>query len=722
MIDSRKARKNKKKVFSVESRGALDAESAVFHAKSRRTEKSQKVKYSGFLARHAIDVAPQHDQQSLKNLAKSRENQRKAENRQKIDSPLFHNQQALFSDPPISVNERFLYADALWKAKALRYYASKKFNKIKYLEGQKAAQNFLDSVVDLAQKPTIFGVGLGAECDEIVKRSGEISAMAREFFGRAGTANFRFVDKKGVRNREGELVGHTTKQGVFVSLSDSSLDALVAEGERILEMFCVVSPLKCYKTRANTRAEKADLIRKLSLSSFWIRRMRAYLERAREQLYRKASIISSSSDVYISKASSKIISMRNSRNLKALKKRFIKSSSGDVVSLFDAYESSVSCPVNRFAELLARVKGVEEVQRRTESVSCVFITMTAPSRFHSMNKGRNGLGAFSNKRFDDSLTPADAMSYFNKCLSRIRANLIKQGIESACFKVVEPHHDGCPHVHLGVYVEDRDRKKLIKIYESEAVKEDFEEIKKDISPRFTAKKVSCSLSSYLFKYFLKNIETKSELQKSVIDYESRGNCCDSAVSVSNWCSLWGIKQFSFIGCGASVGVYRQLARFDGSAEKKARDGVSDKEFTSLSSRFSGLVKSCKSGYFDDYLSSAGDNWLSVARVEKRVNVSAGTPSLESFVGDVFKTVKVVVGLFCDAFLVLTKTKAWRKMSSAEMATHTAKLEGLELLRSCRERQALDVCGSSRFITNNRNFLDPPPLFCSKNLFLTSGDL
>lgn len=71
----------------------------------------------------------------------------------------------------------------------------------------------------------------------------------------------------------------------------------------------------------------------------------------------------------------------------------------------------------------------------------VFLTLTAPSRFHSSLRAGGKNPAYS------GATPRDAQDWLCDKWAKARARLHRIGVGAYGFRIVEPHHDGCPHWH-----------------------------------------------------------------------------------------------------------------------------------------------------------------------------------------------------------------------------------------------------------------------------------
>ncbi|WP_426991921.1 replication endonuclease [Methylomonas sp. CM2] len=125
---------------------------------------------------------------------------------------------------------------------------------------------------------------------------------------------------------------------------------------------------------------------------------------------------------------------RGIRNEEYLKSTWQVSSVG-VSTLYDAWESSESNPVNRRSSLMTRINGMERAAKAL-GYSCLFLTFTAPSDHHPS----------SFKYF--AYTPRETLNLLNGQWNEFRTEYCKnRKIPMFGLSMIEPHKDGCPHLH-----------------------------------------------------------------------------------------------------------------------------------------------------------------------------------------------------------------------------------------------------------------------------------
>ena len=203
-------------------------------------------------------------------------------------------------------------------------------------------------------------------------------------------------------------------------------------------------------------------------------------------------------------------------NRKYLESKLAVNEENQEYTLAELSDLGVSNPAIRRLELITRCKGYEALAKELGH-EALFITFTAPSRFHRMTKisGESGkvIKVVPNSKFDGS-TPKDAQSYLCATWAKIQAKFHREGIRPYGFRVAEPHHDGTPHWHFLLFVEKDHSEEMISIFQRWALKDTpdekgatqhrvkVEKIKTGINPN-TGREYSAT--GYIIKYISKNI-------------------------------------------------------------------------------------------------------------------------------------------------------------------------------------------------------------------------
>ena len=238
------------------------------------------------------------------------------------------------------------------------------------------------------------------------------------------------------------------------------------------------------------------------------------------------------------------------------------------ITLEEAVKSSVSNHENRRHELMVRMRGFEDMAAELGYIG-LFVTWTAPSKFHSWKQAANGK-VVENKKYNGS-TPQQTQKYLSRLWSNCRSTLARNGIGIFGFRVVEPHHDGTPHWHMLVFVHPDQLSDAISHMQWYALTDDKAELVRtknqfknfcppftDITPRFDWKVMDPKeggATGYIAKYIAKNLDGHAVGD----DWEADTTAEEGAVAAGAWACWHGIRQFQQIG-GPSVSVWRELRR------------------------------------------------------------------------------------------------------------------------------------------------------------------
>ena len=354
---------------------------------------------------------------------------------------------------------------------------------------------------------------------------------------------------------------------------------------------------------------------RLQAPKFWRRQLRRIFARAAERYRREAGFVSRKTGLYASdEAVFRRLSQKR-RNLAMLQTMIAINELGQEFTLEALSEVSVSNPALRRAELMVRIRGFEEIARLKNHVG-EFFTITCPSRMHRMHHFGKPNEKFSGE------TPTQAQEYLNKVWARVCAELGRLKIKIYGFRVAEPHHDGTPHWHGLVFMEEQHRLTFRRVVAKHACRENREELglkylatakeadaeARRIQAKIRAKQGSAptlaairaglkteakfweskyfkfwkqspasarvdfeainwargSAAGYIAKYIAKNIDGKSQSGEGLgVDYESDAllSMAETAVRVDAWASHHGIRQFQQIG-GCPVTIWRELRRIN----------------------------------------------------------------------------------------------------------------------------------------------------------------
>lgn len=282
---------------------------------------------------------------------------------------------------------------------------------------------------------------------------------------------------------------------------------------------------------------------------WWRHRLHKTHARCVERFFREIGVVQRARQSYASDWS---VSQREDQRIRHVEffQRFdVVSDQGDILPLEDVVKSSQANPRNRRAELMTRLRGMEEIAEEIGSVP-IFATLTVPSRFHrTLSTGE------PNEKYDGS-TPIDAQHWLRKRWERTRAALHRRDVQIYGFRIAEPHHDGTPHWHLLVFTDSKSveivEETLLRYWLADEGDEPGAQKHRvrfvDIDPK------KGSATGYVAKYVSKAIDGNH------IDSDNAGNTgTEASKRVLASCATWGIRQFQQIG-GPPVSVWRELRR------------------------------------------------------------------------------------------------------------------------------------------------------------------
>jgi hypothetical protein len=289
---------------------------------------------------------------------------------------------------------------------------------------------------------------------------------------------------------------------------------------------------------------------RLTNKKWWRKQISTALPRIVDQTARKFGAVNKKREIYLSNAAFNLWQSRQFAAKKYLETTRAKNSQGQVFTLSELAGSSVTNPHIKRTELMVRMRGLEEYAQSIGYEKALFVTITAPSKYHSHNQ--RGI-QYANWNFT---SPRAVNDYLNGVWSRIRADLDRQEVGYFGVRVAEPHHDGCPHWHLLIFARRFDALEVCATIKEHALAVDGAE-RGASSRRCVIKWINPGRGSavgYIAKYLSKNIDGHG-IEKDLYDQNSK----NSALRIRAWASTWGIRQFQFFGL-ATIGPWRELRR------------------------------------------------------------------------------------------------------------------------------------------------------------------
>ncbi|PIJ41735.1 replication endonuclease [Tatumella sp. OPLPL6] len=335
--------------------------------------------------------------------------------------------------------------------------------------------------------------------------------------------------------------------------------------------------------------EVTPAILRMKTDRWWKTKLRRIASDWREHLHIALANVSKKHSPYASKTAISEWREQKRRTREFLKAMELQDDEGNRINLLDKYDGSVANPAIRRCELMARIRGFEDVCNQLGFIG-EFYTITAPAKYHATVKTGH-----RNRKWNGA-SPSETQSYLCSVWQRIRAKLHREELRIFGIRVAEPHHDGTPHWHMLMFMRPEDVERVRKIIRDYAYQEDAFELKSDKArkARFHAEAIDPekgSATGYVAKYISKNIDGYA--LDGELDDESGKELKETAPAVSAWAARWHIRQFQFVG-GAPVTVYRELRRM---ADKELARG--------LSVEFAAVHDAADDGQWADYVNAQG---------------------------------------------------------------------------------------------------------------------
>lgn len=438
----------------------------------------------------------------------------------------------------------------------------------------------------------------------------------------------------------------------------------------------LLSTYQISEPSANTQDSKAA---RLCCPDWWARQFTKQSERESEHFAIKSGFVCRGVSAYISVALLKHIEAKRKASIEAMERmEAVNTDTGETLEMVDVLKGSLANPKTREADLMVRSRGFTDYAADHGHVNLMY-TLTAPSKYHRFTSyKRNGKEYFRKNPKYQGFTPSETQKYLSGVWARFRAEAKRKGLNFYGIRTCEPHHDGTPHWHMGLFMNPDNKDQVTEIFRKHALKEDGDE-RGAAKRRFDVKELDPEkgdFAGYILKYILKNISGEGIGE----DYESGLDGLASCNRTRSWASLWGIRQFQQIG-GAPVGVWRELRRVS-----KCPDGLLDE-----------AMKAADSGDWMQYLILQGgadadrkDQPIRCYTVE-RVNTETGEPVLNKY-GESVETVKGVVELL-DSGKIETRVHEWIIQRKPDQAD-TPEQSGFEKLVSTASPIAFDLHGAA----------------------------
>ncbi|MGO3058789.1 MAG: replication endonuclease [Halomonas sp.] len=345
---------------------------------------------------------------------------------------------------------------------------------------------------------------------------------------------------------------------------------------------------------------KTQLAR-LSCSLWWRRKLRRQCGRTVEQVMREAHRVHKQAGIYCSDFTVERRRSQRLRNNALLETLEAINQEGQTYTLAELAELGLANPDHRRAELMLRIRDTE-VEARRLGHKGMFYTMTTPSKFHPVIANN----CVRNRKYQGA-TPREAQQYLQGLWAKVRAKLARDEIGVYGIRVVEPHHDGTPHWHLLLWMKPEHEPQVtatLREYAEEAHPEELFNRWGKTTARFDAKRIDYkkgTAAGYVAKYISKNINGEQFMDADKYDH----SMTDSAPRIEAWASVWGIRQFQFLGL-PSVTVWREVRRLTEKQDAMLKDWeAATRPHPCAARRFAQIRKAANAGQWDQFLRLMG---------------------------------------------------------------------------------------------------------------------
>ncbi|EHY2213129.1 replication endonuclease, partial [Salmonella enterica] len=441
------------------------------------------------------------------------------------------------------------------------------------------------------------------------------------------------------------------------------LGVLYSMAAGITEHFRAVPPEWNRFTGKKLTPEQLKIaVSKMISVRFWSRHFRTFTRRWREHLYISVGDVRHQRSVICSPqwVQHWLASRKRGREIMA-ETDLEDEETGETLPLLSAVDASVSNNEKRRAEMMTRVNGMEELAEldnlaQGNDYIGLFFTWTAPRQYHAwLETGRR------NRKWNGA-SPRETQHYFTRTFKNLSTALTRRGVDIFGMHITESHHDGTPHWHGILFVRREQEAILREVFEFYANAENCTSHRPGMQPAQSQlmikpiDKRKGSATAYITKHICRNIEGCAPGGR---DKETGRPWTELARHSAAWASLWGIKEFQFIG-GPPVSVWRELRKL--SDQKKA---------DSVSPVFGELHRAAGSGEWATYTRLQGGLLATRKNLTMRTWYKPGEEPDEC--GQYTATIKGVYLQGSNKPPVTTRTRKW-KVKAPRQSTKAGSLK------------------------------------------------
>ena len=225
---------------------------------------------------------------------------------------------------------------------------------------------------------------------------------------------------------------------------------------------------------------------------------------------------------------------------------------GRSIPLWDLMETSRKA---RIAALYAQTLGLDELAKRRQLIP-VFLTMTLPPKHHP-NPAHGQ--PYAGVDWDDAPSPGDTDAALAARWTRFRARVAAEKIELLGLRVVEPHQDGCPHLHALLYAKGEEEVEAINRHLL-AICPDPPGMARVASKLVRIDRERASAASYVMKYLIKALPA-AEVAAELADGVERDGDPDHLAhhaEVAAWASERKLRRFAWLGLHGIRTVWQRV--------------------------------------------------------------------------------------------------------------------------------------------------------------------
>jgi hypothetical protein len=416
----------------------------------------------------------------------------------------------------------------------------------------------------------------------------------------------------------------------------------------------------------------SDIVSRAICAKWWRRQLRKAIGRTYEAGAIRLGYVHHRAEPYASNESVLARIAQNRRNALAMEATQIENEFGQRFSIAEIAAKTTANKAIRRGELMTRINGFETLAKDAGDEG-IFVTWTCPSRFHPVIKGTGK----TNPKHEQAgfPTPKDANDYLCNVTALCRAALARRGIGLYGFRIAEPHHDGCAHWHLLLFVRPNERfdtkhikdvaGRAIRIMKRYAWAEDRGE-PGAFRYRLNVKRIDWSrgtAAGYIAKYVAKNIDGEhvgdhKTTDGTVVAPEYVGDVeLQPSQRVEAWAARWGIRQFQQWG-GAPVTVWRELRRVDASEVVDA-EGPMLQAFQAVQK-----VEGEKRADWAEYLRAQGGPI--VARCDLQITLAKNETKVTGRYGEAVRVMPI--GVKADGIIYISTRYQWTPVKREGVAS------------------------------------------------------